>query len=60
MHIRSSSREDGGSGGVTMLVLANLAAEEFYSPEQRLLNKTELRSVLKSLAKFHADGIKEQ
>ena len=41
-----------------LLVLSNLTEDGFYSPRDRLLDSLELRSVLKTLAKFHADGIK--
>ena len=40
------------------LVLSNLEEEGYYCPRDRYLDKNELRSVLKNLAKFHADGIK--
>ena len=39
-------------------MLSNLEEEGYYSPRDRYLDKNELRSVLKNLAKFHADGIK--
>ena len=39
-------------------VLSNVSEEGFYSPRERFLDKNELRSVLKTLAKFHADGLK--
>ena len=42
----------------SLLVLTNVAEEGFNSPRERFLDSNELRSVLKSLAKFHADGIK--
>merc|ERR1712024_203733 len=42
----------------SVLALSNLEEEGYYSPRDRYLNKNELRSVLKNLAKFHADGIK--
>lgn len=42
----------------SILVLSNVSEEGFYSPRERFLDKNELRSVLKTLAKFHADGIK--
>ena len=44
----------------SILVLSNVreGEEGFYSPRERFLDKNELRSVLKTLAKFHADGIK--
>ena len=42
----------------SILVLSNVSEEGFYSPRERFLDKNELRSVIKTLAKFHADGIK--
>lgn len=42
----------------SLLVLENVSEQGYYSPRERFLDKNELRSVLKSLAKFHADGIK--
>ena len=39
-------------------VLSNVSEEGFYSPRDRFLDKNELRSVLKTLARFHADGLK--
>ena len=42
----------------SLLVLTNMTEQGFYSPRDRFLDKMELRSVLKTLAKFHADGIK--
>ena len=41
-----------------ILVLANITEDGFYSPRERVLDRNEIRSVLKTLAKFHADGIK--
>ena len=41
-----------------MLVLPSLTDAGYYCPRDRGLNRTEMKSVLKSLAKFHADGIK--
>ena len=42
----------------SLLVLENVSEQGYYSPRERFLDKNELRSVLKGLAKFHADGIK--
>ena len=42
----------------SLLVLTNMSEHGFYSPRDRFLDKIEVRSVLKTLAKFHADGIK--
>lgn len=52
----TSSREENPLNSI--LVLTNITEEGFYSPRDRFLDKLELRSVLKTLAKFHADGIK--
>jgi len=41
-----------------LLVLQNVAEEGFYSPRERLMDRSELKSVLRALAKFHADGLK--
>ena len=46
------------SSNPSILVLSNVSEEGFYSPRERFLDKNELRSVIKTLAKFHADGIK--
>ena len=40
------------------IVSKNLIEDGYYSPRDRFLDINELRSVMKSLAKFHADGIK--
>ena len=41
-----------------MLVLPSLTEYGYYSPIDRTLERQELKCVLKTLAKFHADGIK--
>ena len=41
-----------------MLVLPSLTEYGYYSPKDRSLNRSEIKSVLKTLAKLHADGIK--
>lgn len=40
-----------------LLVVKNLVDAGYYCPRDRFLDKLELKSVLKVLAKFHADGI---
>ena len=41
-----------------MLVLPSLTEYGYYCPGDRTLDRLELKFVLKTLAKFHADGIK--